>query len=73
MQSTLNNNAEMFVPEKDVTETTDDGRTIQIAVKDVPIPMAEAKKLGLVKDDAKEEKAAKTPAENKSKTPKENK
>jgi hypothetical protein len=49
MKSDLSNNAEQFVPAEDVTETTDDGRTIQLAVKGVPMPMADAMALGLVK------------------------
>ena len=49
MKSDLSNNAEQFVPTEDVTETTDDGRTIQLAVKGVPMPVADAMALGLVK------------------------
>lgn len=41
---------EMHTPAADVHETTDDGRTIQIASKGVPIPIAQARQLGLVKD-----------------------
>lgn len=37
------------VPE-DVTETLADGRTIQVAAKGTEIPVAEARRLGLVKD-----------------------
>lgn len=78
MKSALANNAEMFTPEKDVTETLEDGRTIQVAVKGVPMPVTEAKKLGLVKDETPKESEsagakAKAPAENKAKAPKENK
>jgi hypothetical protein len=71
MNSTQSN-AEAFVPEKDVTETLEDGRTIQVAAKGVPIPMVEAEKLGLVKGSAKtaeSTKKAAEPTENKSATP----
>lgn len=43
----------MYTPEEDVTETLPDGRTIQVAVKGVPIPMAVAIKAGLVKPEVK--------------------
>ena len=61
----LSNNAESFTPEKDVTETTDDGRTIQVAVKGVPMPIAEAEKLGLVKGASADENKSAAPTENK--------
>lgn len=41
-----------FVPEADITETLLDGRTIQIAARGVPVPYAEAVRLGLVKVEA---------------------
>lgn len=41
---------ELYTPAADVHETTADGRTIQIAAKGTPIPMAQARQLGLVKD-----------------------
>ena len=67
-------NTEMFVPEKDYFETTSDGRQIQIAVKGVPLPLTEARKLGLVTETATEEaeKSVK-PEANKAKLPKQNK
>lgn len=79
MRSDLSNNAEQFIPTKDHIETTEDGRTIQAAVKGVPIPRAEAARLGLLSDKPKTEtepktdSKSKTPAENKSKAPAENK
>jgi len=39
----------MYTPEDDVIGTTADGRTYQIAAKGVPVPMAEAQRLGLIK------------------------
>lgn len=44
---------EMYTPSADVTEATEDGRTIQIASKGVPMPMAQARTLGLVKGSAR--------------------
>lgn len=41
---------EPYVPENDVTETLPDGRVVQLAAKGVPIPQAEARRLGLLKD-----------------------
>lgn len=46
----MSNANEPFVPEEDVTHTLPDGRTIQLAAKGVPVPQAEARRLGLVKD-----------------------
>lgn len=43
----------MYTPEEDVTETLPDGRTIQVAVKGVAIPMAQAIAAGLVKPEVK--------------------
>jgi hypothetical protein len=45
---TTANNADSFIPDKDINEELDDGRIIQVAVKGVPIPRAEAIRLGLV-------------------------
>ena len=66
---TLSNNAESYTPTEDVTETLEDGRQIQVAVKGVPMPVAEAEKLGLIKGETKSE----TPTANKSAAPTENK
>ena len=59
-----------YIPEEDVTETLEDGRMIQIAVKGHPIPMGEAVKLDLVKQGGQpgpsETKPAKAGAETKS-------
>ncbi|HEU5013957.1 MAG TPA: hypothetical protein VFT66_15660 [Roseiflexaceae bacterium] len=41
--------SDMYIPEQDITEERG-GVTIQIAAKGVPIPMAEAKVRGFVKD-----------------------
>lgn len=41
----------MYRVEEDVTETLPDGRTIQVATKGTDLPVAEARRLGLVKDD----------------------
>lgn len=41
---------EMYTAQEDITETLEDGRTIQIAVKGGQMPMSEARRLGLVKD-----------------------
>lgn len=46
-KSDLPNNVDAFVPDKDVTEKLDDGREVQVAVKGVPMPRAEAVRLGL--------------------------
>lgn len=70
MKSDLANNAEMFTPEKDVIKTLEDGRTIQVAVKGVPMPVSQAKELDLIKDSGKKTTA---PEENKSAAPAENK
>ena len=67
----LSNNAESFTPIATKIETLADGRTIQVAVKGVPIPIAEAKRLGLIIEPEAEK--AKAPAANKVKTPTENK
>lgn len=54
---------DVYRVEEDVTETQPDGRLIQVAAKGTEIPMAEARRLGLVKDDKesgpKETKTAK--------------
>lgn len=67
----LVNNAEMFVPDEDVTTEDEHGITVQVAVKGVPMPLTEAKRLGLVDVEIKQTKPAankaKKPAENKSK------
>lgn len=39
-----------FTPDEDVIETLPDGRTIQIGVAGVPMPMREAIRMGLVPD-----------------------
>lgn len=41
----------MYRVEEDVTETLPDGRTIQVAAKGTDLPLTEARRLGLVKDD----------------------
>lgn len=41
---------EVYRVTDDVIETLADGRTIQIAAKGTEIPVAEARRLGLVKD-----------------------
>ncbi len=41
---------EMYTAEEDIIETLEDGRTIQVAVKGAQIPMSEALRLGLVKE-----------------------
>lgn len=41
---------ETYTPEHDVTKELPDGRTIQVAAKGVPVSMARARELGLVKD-----------------------
>jgi enoyl-CoA hydratase/carnithine racemase len=79
MKSNLASNAESFTPDEDLIETLEDGRTIQAAVKGVPLPRAEAVRLGLVQPTAEEKetlpeeepnlKKAPTPAANKSATP----
>lgn len=40
---------ELYTPHADVFETQDDGRVIQLATKGVPMPMAHAHAVGLVK------------------------
>lgn len=69
MRNTDIQNSVQFVPEKDYFETTEDGRTIQIAVKGVPLPVGEAQKLGLMKNAEAEETKSETPTANKAKTP----
>lgn len=39
-----------YTPEEDVTREQADGTQVQVAVKGVPVPMATARALGLVKD-----------------------
>lgn len=41
---------EVYRVTEDVTETLADGRTIQVAAKGTEVPIAEARRLGLVKD-----------------------
>lgn len=41
---------EVYRVTEDVTETLADGRTIQVAAKGTEVPVAEARRLGLVKD-----------------------
>ena len=41
---------EPYIPEADIIETLPDGRTVLVARKGVPMPLAEAKRLGFVKD-----------------------
>lgn len=41
---------ETYKVTEDVTETLEDGRTIQVAAKGTEVPIAEARRLGLVKD-----------------------
>lgn len=52
-----------YTPEEDVTETLEDGRTIQIALKGHPIPMADAIRAGLVKEGKTQGPAEKKPAQ----------
>lgn len=42
---------EVFRVEADVTETLPDGRTIQVAAAGTEVPIAEARRLGLIKDE----------------------
>lgn len=42
---------ETYLVQEDVTETLPDGRTIQVAAKGTAIPLTEARRLGLVKDE----------------------
>lgn len=51
-----------YVPTEDVVATLDDGRTIQLAVKGVPIPITEAFQRGLVDADGKPIKQAQAKA-----------
>lgn len=79
----LTNNAESFTPTADKIETLPDGRTIQVAVKGVPMPIAEAQRLGLITEpepevaiaasDSAETPKAKQPTFSKLRTPAENK
>ena len=62
-RSDLANNADAFVPKEDVIKKLDDGREIQVAAKGVPVPRAEALRLGLVKPETDAEKAAVEDAE----------
>lgn len=64
-----------FTAEKDHIGTLPDGRQYQILGKGVTVSMAEAKRLGLVKDKAKETAAekAEAAAENKAEIPLKNK
>lgn len=41
---------EVYRVAEDVTETLPDGRTIQVAAAGTEVPIAEARRLGLVKD-----------------------
>jgi hypothetical protein len=66
----LRTNAEVFIPEKDVTEVDErTGVHIQVAVKGVPMPMKEAEALGLVKKN-EPKKAAEKPEEKEEKAEK---
>ena len=58
----------MWTAEEDVIETLPDGRTIQVATKGTEMPMADAVRLGLVKDGA-----AARPSETKVEAPAETK
>ncbi len=65
-----------FVASEDITRETPDGRTIMVARKGTGISIEEATRLGLIESEAEtseDEPKAKTPANNKSKTPDENK
>lgn len=42
--------SDVFIPEDDITQRQPDGTSILLAAKGVPVPMAEARKRGLVKD-----------------------
>lgn len=42
-------NVPMYTPTEDVDAQTEDGRTIQVAVKGVPMPLHQAQALGIVK------------------------
>jgi hypothetical protein len=54
---------ETYTPEEDVTETLPDGRTIQVAVKGVPMAMSDAQKWGLVKAPKTQGPSEKKPGE----------
>ena len=43
--------SDVYIPEADITAVGADGLTRLVAAQGVPIPMAEAKALGLVKDE----------------------
>jgi hypothetical protein len=48
--ATADTPGEMYTPKEDVTETDANGSVFLVAAANVPIPLAEARRLGLVKD-----------------------
>jgi hypothetical protein len=53
----MGNNVDAFVPDKDIIDELADGRRIQVAAAGVPIPRADAIRLGLVSPSSEGEKA----------------
>lgn len=53
----LGNNVDAFIPDKDIIDELADGRRVQVAAAGVPIPRADAIRLGLVKPSTEGEKA----------------
>ncbi len=52
-RTSLKTSETFYTPKEDVLETYEDGKVIILAHKNVPIPMADARSLGLVKDSQK--------------------